>query len=134
MSSLDQGSPSYIESSEGPALQEVDMEAKNRLAEILASLESRLDGKELVKFARYELQEISAGRVIPDDKTVFQIDDLRKILYTPDLNKKEVRRILADIAHRARKLLEISEAKTRETKRSMKFTLNRVIFISIFSD
>ena len=96
------------------SLSPLDIEAKNRLAQILTSLESRFGGERLARLARYELQEISAGKTIPEDKAIFQMDYLQKLLYTSEMDKKESRRILADIAHRARKLLEKSEARIQK--------------------
>lgn len=45
------------------------------------------------------------------------MDDFKKILYSPELAKKESRRILAGIAHRARLAVERSEEKARQLKR-----------------
>jgi hypothetical protein len=41
------------------------------------------------------------------------MDYLKKLLYTPDMKKKELRRILAEIAYRAKKLLERSKSNSK---------------------
>ena len=56
---------------------------------------------------------------MPQDTAIFQMDDLKKILYSPDLGKKEIRIIIAGIAHRARKVQESSDAKIRENMKNL---------------
>ncbi len=101
-------------------LPDVDTEAKNRLAQIMSNIESRFDGKKMLWFVMYELQEITSGRTIPDDKVIFNEADLKTLLYSHAIEKKEIRRIIAEIAHRARMALEASEKKAREQKRLKK--------------
>lgn len=73
---------------------EKNAEAASRLNEIIEDLESRLNGKELVKLLRYELQEILAHRLDPKDANVIQEDDFKTILYSNDLKKREIARIV----------------------------------------
>lgn len=74
--------------------QERHEEAKNRLAQIIESIESRFEGQEMANIIHYELQEIRAGRLSPEKAQVIDEKDFRTILYTDNLSKDEIRRIV----------------------------------------
>lgn len=98
---------------------DVNAEAKNRLAEILENIGSRLGGDDYCKIIRYELQEISGGKVIAEEEMVINMEELHTILYSPNIEKKEIRRIIANIARRARMAVERSTVKARENRKKL---------------
>lgn len=100
-------------------LTDVNSEAKNRLAQIIENIGSRLGGEEYCKIIRYELQEISGGKSITEEEMVINMEELHTILYSPNIEKKEIRRIIANIARRARIAVERSTVKARENRKKL---------------
>ncbi len=94
---------------ESQRVQEVQEEAKFRLAQILENLP-----KDLLPFVEYELQEIQKGNVSNDEKAILRLNELEIILYAESLPKHDIRLIIAGIRHRARQVQRASEEKARE--------------------
>jgi hypothetical protein len=92
---------------------EVQTEAKNRLSEILSHLQD-----DLQPYVRFELQELAGGKEMKAEEAIIDLGDLKTILYEPSVERKELRRIIASIRHRARAAQTRTEQKLRETERN----------------
>ncbi len=92
---------------------EIQTEAKNRLAEILSHLQD-----DLQPYVRFGLQELASGKEMKAGEAIIDLNDLKTILYEPSVEKKELRRIIGMIRHRARAVQTRTEQKLRETERN----------------
>jgi hypothetical protein len=90
-------------------------EAGKRLAEIISHLQP-----DLQPYLHYEIQELKEGKTVSPEDSVIDLPDLKKILYGSSLEKKEIRRIIASIRHRARAVQARSEAKARERQKGLR--------------
>ncbi|MFA6090751.1 MAG: hypothetical protein WC774_03170 [Candidatus Gracilibacteria bacterium] len=102
-------------------------EASHRIAGIIKGIRGRflINGKNIAKTFLFQLHEMIDEKEISEDKRIISREDLEILLYAPEIERKEIRRIIATIIYRTEILLADSDAKAAKSREKLERHLKK---------
>jgi hypothetical protein len=84
-----------------------------------------INGKNIAKTFLFQLHEMIDEKEISEDKRIISREDLEILLYAPEIERKEIRRIIATIIYRTEILLADSDAKAAKSREKLERHLKK---------